>query len=124
MNKRIVIIVVSCLFMSCYYDNSQELYGTAVCTTVNISYTNGISEVIARNTCLGCHSGTSPAGGFKLQTYADVKAKGLETRSGTSVLLGALQHLPNFTPMPQGLSQISQCDINKIQEWIKAGMPQ
>lgn len=122
--KRWLGLIVPVIFCGCYYDSAEGLYGVKACSTTNVTYANGISDVISRNACLGCHTGVSPAGSFKLETYADVKAKALELRSGTSVLLGALQHLPNFVPMPQGLSQISQCDINKIQAWINAGAPQ
>ena len=122
--KLICALAVIYMLTGCYYDSAEEIYGTGVCNTTNVTYSNSIGEVINRNACLGCHTGVAPAGSFKLENYNDVKAKALELRNGTSVLLGALQHLPNFVAMPQGLSQISQCDINKIKAWIDAGTPQ
>jgi hypothetical protein len=93
------------------------------CATANITYTTGVSSIISANGCLGCH-GATPTAPFSLQTFDQVKAKAAETRSGNSVLYGAVAHLGGFSPMPQGSGKISACDISKIKAWIDAGMPQ
>lgn len=93
------------------------------CNTANVVYTGNISSLISSNGCLGCH-GATPTAPFSLQTYEQVVAKASETRSGNSVLYGAVAHLAGFSPMPQGSGQISACDRAKIKAWIDAGMPQ
>lgn len=92
------------------------------CSTANITYASGVSAIISAN-CLGCH-GATPTAPFSLSNYEQVKAKASETRSGNSVLYGAVAHLSGFAAMPQGSGKISACDISKIKAWVDAGMPQ
>lgn len=93
------------------------------CSTANVTYTSAVSSIINANGCLGCH-GATPTAPFSLQTYEQVRAKAAETRSGNSVLYGAVAHLTGFAPMPQGGGKINACDISKIKAWVDAGMPQ
>ena len=112
-------MLMTCLSMGgCYYDVEEELYGATTCDTTHTTYSVTISGIIHNYACLSCHGGASLQGGFSLQTYADVKAKVNDNR-----LWGAINHASGFAPMPQGMSKMSQCDINKIKAWIDAGAP-
>ncbi len=117
MNK-IFVLFLSLAFCGCYYDHADELYG-GTCETTNVTYINGISEMMNRYSCVSCHSGSVPSGNILLSTYADVKAVAASGR-----LWGAINHLSGFTPMPQGSNKMSQCDINKVKAWIDASTPQ
>ncbi|MBB1285502.1 hypothetical protein HRH25_14045 [Flavisolibacter sp. BT320] len=119
---------IACLATACSsnkarQDNPGGGNNPGNCATANITYTTGVSAIIGANGCLGCH-GATPTAPFSLQTYEQVKAKAAETRSGNSVLYGAVAHLSGFSPMPQGMGKISACDISKIKAWVDAGMPQ
>jgi hypothetical protein len=121
--KRIAIItmilcsglIASFSMTGCYYDNEEELYS---CDTTNVTYATTITGLLKNYTCLTCHVGVNPSGGFTLTEYQGVKAK-----VNDSTLWGAINHFDGFSPMPQGANQMSQCDINKIKAWIDAGAP-
>jgi cytochrome c5 len=114
-----LVLPIVILFSGCYYDHAEELYPTGTCDATNITYANGVQEIMTRNSCLSCHSGTTPDGGILLDTYANVKL-----RVSDGKLWGSINHLSGFKAMPQGASKISQCDINKIKAWMDAGTPQ
>jgi len=105
----------------CYYDVEEELYppGSGNCNNpATISFAQHITPLLQSNGCVGCHSGTSPSGNVNLSTFNGVKAKVNDGR-----LWGAINHLPGFSPMPQGGNKINACDIAKIKSWIDAGAP-
>lgn len=116
-----LLIVIICLIIaaSCKYNVKEELYGVPPpCDTTNVTYSSTIVGIINTYTCLSCHSGGTPIGGFSLEDYSHVKAKVDQGR-----LFGAINHSPGFTPMPNGLAKMNQCDINKVKAWIDAGAP-
>lgn len=120
--KRALLLTGLCcalFFVSCKYDVEQELNGIATpCDTTNVTYSITIRGIINNYGCLTCHSGPTPTGSFKLETYENVKAKVDDGR-----LLGAINHWPGFIPMPQDRPKMSDCDISKVEAWVKAGAP-
>ena len=119
MKNKLLLFCVVLISAGCYYDNIEEVYGTTTCNTTNVTYSNTIAGILNRNACLSCHTGSAPSGGFRLETYGDVKAKITDGK-----LWGSINHLPGFTAMPQGLPKMSQCDINKLKAWIDSGTPE
>jgi hypothetical protein len=103
-------------FSGCYYDVEEELYG--FCDTTNVTFSGTVNNLLTSYGCLGCHSGSAPSGGFVLSSHAAVKAKVTDGR-----LVGAINHHPGFSPMPQGGAKMNQCDIDKIEAWVTAGAP-
>lgn len=85
------------------------------CDTTAVTYSSTISLIFSTN-CLGCHSSTGTSS-TKLDTYAGVKAAVLAGR-----ILGAIQHLSGYLPMPPG-GALSICDIKKIKAWVNKGYP-
>jgi hypothetical protein len=112
--------ICSMVIAGCYYDIETELYhDTGNCTLpATVSFSQHISPILLNNGCLGCHSGGFPSGNFRLNTYSEVKAKVTDGR-----LVGAINHLPGFSPMPQGGNKLSSCEIDQITSWIQAGAP-
>ncbi len=90
---------------------------TSCDTTASITYNNNI-KAIFNAYCTGCHNTSSPAGGYSLDNYTGAKNCAQSGR-----LLGAIQWLSGYSPMPQGGNKIPDCDITKIQKWINSGMP-
>jgi hypothetical protein len=120
-NGSLFIAIIFCLILatSCKYNVKEELDGVATpCDTTNVTYTSTIVGIINTYSCLSCHSGGTPIGGFSLEDYSHVKAKVDDGR-----LFGAINHSPGFTPMPNGLPKMNQCDIDKVKAWIDAGAP-
>lgn len=121
--KKILSANFLLLFFFACQNNKKDVV-TDTCSTANVTYSGVIAPIINAHGCLSCHSGASPTGGFNLETYAQVSAKASEKRAGTSVLYGALAHMNGFTPMPQGLPQLSACELSKVKAWIDTGLPQ
>jgi hypothetical protein len=124
MKKKPFLFLLSCVLIigasssmsGCYYDVEEELYG--FCDTTNVTFSGTVNNLLTSYGCIGCHSGTAPSGGFSLVGHAAVKAKAQGGR-----MVGAINHAPGFSPMPQGGAKMNQCDIDKIEAWINAGAP-
>jgi hypothetical protein len=113
------LLVVS--FSGCYYDNKQELYPLAsgTCDTAAISYSKSIVPIMNLYCSVsGCHNTASAAAGIKTDTYLDLKAA---VNGGRFV--GAIEGTSGFSPMPKGGAKMSTCNLNKINAWINAKMP-
>jgi hypothetical protein len=105
------------VFSSCYNDNSATLYPAGACDTTNITFTANVLPIINAN-CTGCHSGSTPAGNISLTNYSDVVAS---LNSGR--LMGSIRHESGYSPMPKGGNKLSNCELAKIEIWVKDGFP-
>ena len=116
MKARVFIVVTLCVLLGCRYDVEPNV----ACDTSNVTYSSTITGIINTYGCLqsSCHGGTNPGSGFKLDSYAGVKAKVTDGR-----LFGAINHSPGFVSMPQNAGKMSPCDIDKVKAWIDAGAP-
>ncbi|MBK7344367.1 MAG: hypothetical protein IPJ06_15480 [Saprospiraceae bacterium] len=90
--------------------------GYGGCSTANMSYLNDISPIL-KQSCTGCHGGTSPQGGVNLSSYANVLPF---AQSGK--LLGSVRHETGFIAMPPAGNGLPSCSINRIQAWIDQGI--
>lgn len=88
-----------------------------VCDTVNVTYQTTIGPIFTSN-CAGCHNDITTNAGINLSTYDHVVAA---VNGGR--LLGAIEHLQGYTPMPQGGGKLSACNISQIKIWINNGKP-
>ena len=112
----ILIIMATAILSSCYYDNEEHLYPTAAdCDTANVTYSGTIAPLMAEN-CNDCHNSVLANGGVITETY-----EGLKIVADNGRLEGAVFHEPGYSPMPQGLPQLPDCDLAKIKIWIDAG---
>lgn len=87
------------------------------CDTTNVTYAGSIKPIMSTY-CQGCHSGSQPGAGIDLTTYDGVKQIALSGQ-----LYGSVAWLGNYSQMPQGGGQLSDCNIRKIQIWINNGSP-
>ncbi len=118
--KIVLVFVLSAVFINgCYYDVEEELYpgqGTA-CDTIAVTYAQTIQPIIAQN-CLMCHSQALQLGGIVLEGHA-----ALADRAAAGDLMGAINHEPGFSAMPQGAAKLNDCTISKIGKWVNDGAP-
>jgi hypothetical protein len=117
--------VVSLSIQSCYRDNEEDLYGNntnpTTCDTAKVSFAATVLTTMNANCATsGCHKGTAPASGINLDGYNNIK--NLATTSRV-MFLGAMRHDNNFSAMPKGAAKLPSCTVDKIEAWIKAGMP-
>ncbi|MGZ3863048.1 MAG: c-type cytochrome [Bacteroidia bacterium] len=87
------------------------------CDTAQYKFGADIQPIL-NNWCVNCHSSSNAGGGYDLSNYAGV----VNSLTGGK-LLGSIKHDPGYIAMPQGGGKISDCYINKIQNWIRVGHP-
>ncbi len=91
--------------------------GAEPCDTLNVTYQSTVFPILHQH-CISCHVGTTPEAGLNFENYDDVA---FTAQSGQ--LLGSIRHEPNYSPMPQNASKLSDCNISQIQKWIDDGTP-
>jgi mono/diheme cytochrome c family protein len=87
------------------------------CDTVNVTFSQTVWPIV-QGSCFGCHNGPAPQGGINLDNYNNVVAV-----ANTGQLMGAINHDPGYSPMPQNGAKLSDCKIAQIQKWINDGTP-
>lgn len=87
--------------------------GNEQCDTVQVTYKYDVLPIFDQY-CLSCHSGQSPQAGIDLENFSTVAAL-----AQNGALLGSIKHEAGFSPMPQGGNKLSDCDIAKIEIWIR-----
>lgn len=92
--------------------SSEPIYG---CDTNNISYNKTILPIVEYN-CIGCHNSVKQQGNVRLDLYNEIKKV---VNSGA--LLGSLNHIQGYKPMPDKLIMLSECNIRKFELWIEQG---
>lgn len=119
MKTGIKVLLVSILALTltvsgCYYDNEEDLYlGSSTCDTTNVTYATSVAPVFA-GYCNSCHSGSSPSGNIKTDSYSSVV-------TNISRIRGSINHQSGFSGMPKGGGSLSSCDLTKIDIWIRQG---
>lgn len=111
----IVILIIGFL-QSCYYDNEEELYPQAPdCDTTNVTYSSTMVKIMEDN-CNACHGSSFPQGGIITDNYADLKII-----ADNGKLWGAINHDEGYSPMPQNMPKLNDCDLSKIRIWLDNG---
>lgn len=114
----IKMLLIGMVFLtSCYYDVEENLYPGNDCSTLDMSYVTNIAPILQRN-CYACHSAAANTANITLEGHGE-----LIKHVNSGRLLGAIMHEPGFKPMPQGASQLPDCDIAKIEQWVADGAP-
>lgn len=124
MKKKNILIaaflVAICWSMSnCSKTNEVDLANSGgpqtPCDTVNMKYAANVLPIIQAN-CYSCHANGQINGGVTLDSYTKVKA---QVDNGN--LVNVITHAPGYPAMPYNLPKLSECDINKIKDWIARG---
>jgi hypothetical protein len=123
MTKLSAILIMSTIFAflstaGCYYDNEEDLFGGIDdCDTTNISYADDVLPILV-NRCYACHENGLAGGGILLNNYDNTK---IWIDNGR--LLGSIKQEPGFSPMPKDAGKIPDCEIDKIEAWVRIGAP-
>jgi hypothetical protein len=113
-----IIILAGMLMTSCYYDNAEDLYQNfpTDCDVSVISFSSDIQPIINQN-CIGCHGAISPSAGLSLVSFNEIQ-QAVNNRN----LVGRIL-LPPGDPLRMPPEGLNDCNIEKIQAWVQAGMP-
>jgi uncharacterized membrane protein len=84
------------------------------CDTTTVKYSTTVVPILQTN-CTGCHSGTNPSGGIKLDNYTDVK-----TMAANKKLVGSIMQSSGYYAMPPS-GKLTDCNIGKIKAWVYRG---
>ena len=102
---------------SCYYDVEEEIYPIVTCDTASISFSDDVLPIIQDN-CYTCHNQAANFGNVTLEGYDNLR---IHVDNGN--LLGTITWSPGFSPMPQTGAKLLDCEVAKIDKWIKIGAP-
>ena len=111
-----LVILAIGLFQACSWDNEEELYPVAGdCDTTNVTYSGTVASILDAS-CVSCHNSTFAQAGVVVDNHADLKVVVDNGR-----FWGAINHEDGYSPMPQGLPKLPDCDLKKIRTWIDEG---
>ncbi len=99
----------------CYYDNSEQLYGTGGTCDSTSTWSADIQPLIQAQ-CVGCHQGASASGGLDLSSHASVQNSALNGSLLDRIQRGAGDPLA----MPPS-GRLSNCNVAKIRVWERGG---
>ncbi len=113
-------VIISAMY-SCTKNNAEEMKVPTAdkCDTTNISFSLDVLPIIQKKcTDGGCHILTNSYGRV-LTDYAGIKS----TAKDNNKLLGAIKHLAGYRFMPDDGDKLGDCDINKIEAWVRDSFP-
>ena len=104
---------------SCYYDKADLLYsgnaGPCTDSSGTVSYAQKVVPLLQQY-CYSCHTGNFPSGNQLMGTYTSDKAMAMN-----GMLYGTIAHSAGYSPMPQGMAKMTNCQIAVIKKWIDSG---
>ncbi len=115
LNTILLTVLCVVIITSCTYDSREEVESLVTCDTTNVTLSLTILPIL-NNNCIVCHSGASPAGGLDYENYSDLFSVANDGR-----LVGAINHLDGFEPMPRFAPKLPACEIMKIEKWVNDG---
>lgn len=115
----LMILGLVVLAVSCKYDNEEDLYGDKKtdCDTAQVLYSAHIAPLM-QTYCNSCHNAGNPSGGINTSTHAALQPVALN-----GSLYGSVAHQSPYSPMPQGMPKLSDCNLAKIRKWVDQGAP-
>lgn len=110
MKNLIIILIAFLLTTSCTYKNEEDLYSNE-CDTINVTYAENIDQIIS-NSCSVSNCHVAGTGRHIYDSYSSLKS---DVDNGT-----ILDKVITNKTMPPG-GNLSECDLEMIDEWIKQG---
>ncbi len=127
-NSRLILIVpvfimLVIVLMQCKHDpvvpetppeggNGNGGNGNIPCDTLDVTYAGSVVPIFEAY-CNACHSGATPQAGIDLTNYEHVA-----TIAQTGQLVGSINHISGFSPMPKDGNKLSLCEIRTIEIWL------
>jgi uncharacterized membrane protein len=115
-------VIISILVAACSKSNEvaqmqKSANGTTIasCDTANMQFSTNVLPILQAN-CYSCHGNGRTENGVSLDGYENVKKQ-----ADNGKLIGTITHAAGYPPMPNNLPKLSDCDINKITDWMDRG---
>ncbi|SNC75346.1 Cytochrome C oxidase, cbb3-type, subunit III [Hymenobacter gelipurpurascens] len=106
---------------ACTYDSAEELLSQAppapACDSLAVTFAASVAPLLQQR-CVSCHNTALRNGDVSLETYAQVQRVATDGR-----LVGVITHAQGYPPMPQNGPKLSDCEIARIRQWVRSGMP-
>ena len=106
---------------ACTYDSAEELLSQApsapACDSLAVSFSGSVAPLLQQR-CVSCHNASLRNGNVSLESYAQVQRVATDGR-----LMGVITHAQGYPPMPQNGPKLSACEIARIRQWVRSGMP-
>jgi hypothetical protein len=112
-DSRLSTAVIDSIAAWISYGALNEFCGE-VCDTLNLVTFSGVIGPVIQKSCTGCHKGTAPNGGVKLENYDDVAVV-----ASSGLLMNALRGSGVAIMPPAG--SLSTCRIRQFDLWINNG---
>jgi hypothetical protein len=112
-----ILFILVAWILSCENQNEEDLFRSNDCDTSQVSY-SGYIEPLFDSQCYRCHSDANLIAPFSLEGYDNVS---MLVSNGQ--LFGALNHVQGYQAMPRGRPKLPDCDLAKINSWIREGAP-
>lgn len=92
--------------------------------SATVSFSKDIQPIFQKS-CIRCHGGSNPRSGLSLENYQNAMKGG---NNAPDIVPGNPDNSPIYTlvksgTMPFGGPRLSDADVQKIYDWIKAGAP-
>lgn len=106
------------LLVQCTKDKTEPIVtpplDSATCIDT-VSFNNEILPLIVQNcSASGCHGGSSSAGGYSLENYANIS-------TNASQITSVIKHEQGVTAMPAGAPKLADSLIQKFECWVVQG---
>lgn len=121
--RRLVLVGTAALLLGlvagCSYSHGDP---APTCDIANetITYAGVVSPLFDAH-CRQCHGSAVAVNRGGGQDFGNYNA--LNSYPNADYLLRCIKHAPGADPMPQAQDKLSDCDIGRIEAWIKAGKP-
>ncbi len=86
------------------------------CDPTEFAYAANILPIVD-SYCKGCHSGTNPSGGIRLESFNDIKGAATSGK-----LLGTVTGASGYSVMPPA-GKLQDCQIEQLNNWVAANSP-
>ena len=117
----LLVVLISLLFLSqigCVNNNEEDLSGSQVCDTTNVTWETKIKALMAKR-CVECHGPVVAYNGVRHDSY---EAEMIVVNDGR--LRGVVNHLDGFSRMPKDRGKLPECELKLINIWLDNGAPE
>ncbi|MFA6402390.1 MAG: hypothetical protein WCX31_12325 [Salinivirgaceae bacterium] len=112
-----LVILMFLLLWGCTFNSEEEYFEKTECDTTGLVYED--LTYIFTDVCARCHYQGNPyRSDIVMDSYEAIK-----TSINTGLVIPAIHHEGDLTPMPYKEPKLSDCNRDKIEAWVEAGMP-